>query len=58
MDSPYPCSYCSEAGHTAGSCPELHSPLKEGFQGGSGSGGGGCEDDDCKKEKDNCELKV
>ena len=51
MDSPYPCANCGQAGHTASGCPELCSPLKEGFQGGSsGGGGGGCEDDDCDKD--------
>jgi hypothetical protein len=40
------CSLCGEKGHTAASCPDLVSPLKEGFQGGGGSGGGGHSHDE------------
>jgi hypothetical protein len=40
------CTLCGERGHTAGGCPDLVSPLKEGFQG--GGGGGHSHDDDCE----------
>jgi hypothetical protein len=39
------CSLCNEKGHTAASCPDLCSPLKEGFQGG-GSGGSHSHDEE------------
>lgn len=35
------CSLCNEKGHTASSCPDLVSPLKDGFQGDERSGRGG-----------------
>ena len=35
------CTLCGERGHVASGCPDLISPLKEGFQGGGGGGGGG-----------------
>lgn len=35
MDSPFPCTICREAGHTASKCPELYSPEKV-----TNSGGG------------------
>ena len=40
------CSLCNEKGHTASCCPDLVSPLKEGFQGGSGQGGSHSHDED------------
>jgi hypothetical protein len=40
------CSVCSGAGHKAKHCPELRSPLREGFQGGGGGGGHSHGDDD------------
>ena len=48
------CSLCNEKGHTASSCPELVSPLKEGFQGQGGEGGSHSHDEDehVKKESD------
>jgi hypothetical protein len=33
------CTLCGERGHLASECPDLCSPLKEGFQGGGGGGG-------------------
>ncbi len=40
------CSNCKERGHNAEKCPELWSPLKDGFYTGGGGGGGGGSDDD------------
>lgn len=41
------CTLCKEHGHHADNCPELRSPLREGFySGGGGGGGGGGGDDD------------
>ena len=47
MNGSCACSNCNERGHYAEKCPELWSPLKDGFySGGGGGGGGGCGDDD------------
>ena len=40
------CTLCGERGHVASGCPDLVSPLKEGFQGGGGRGGGHSHDDE------------
>ena len=40
------CTMCGEGGHTQRKCPELRTPLKEGFQKGEGGGGGHSHDDD------------
>lgn len=42
------CTLCGDRGHTASGCPDLVSPLGEGFQG--GGGGGHDHDGDCVKE--------
>lgn len=40
------CSLCNERGHTASCCPDLVSPLKEGFQGGRGQGSHSHDEED------------
>ncbi len=42
------CTLCNERGHHAEKCPEMLSPLRDGFYsgGGGGGGGGGGDDDD------------
>jgi hypothetical protein len=40
------CTVCGEATHKARRCPELRSPLKDGFQGGGGGGGHSHDDDE------------
>jgi hypothetical protein len=39
------CFYCSQGGHSGTTCPELRTPLNEGFTG-EGGGGGHLDDDD------------
>ena len=44
--NPIPCTICKEEGHTAGKCPTLVDPLKQGFYTGGGAGGGGGGEED------------
>ena len=51
------CTLCSERGHTASCCPDLVSPLKEGFQGGGG-GSHSHDEENLECFQDTCDLRM